>query len=108
MCLRREVLSFCKQVLRLSRNWVAKEPANTAQERQYIRNELRQQIEVNRYLFTEEEIRSKLNEGKNRLAIAQHYGIPYPRPIYFQNGVVTKGRKVNPWNWRTMSSASML
>ncbi|RWS18066.1 hypothetical protein B4U80_07911, partial [Leptotrombidium deliense] len=49
MCLRREVL-------RLSRNWVAKEPANTAQERQYIRNELRQQIEANRYLFTEEEL----------------------------------------------------
>ncbi len=86
MSLKREVLSFYKQIVKLSKNWTAIDSKNTMKEREYIINETKRIINENRDLTNDKEIRKLLEEGVNRMEIARHYRIPYPRPIYYPTG----------------------
>ena len=92
MTLRREVLSFYKQILRLSKNWKAINECNDIKEQQYIRNEGKRLIVQNKHLMDETEIKKLLDEGLKRLEVAKHYRIPYPRPVYYPTGAYVKRR----------------
>ena len=93
MCLRGEVLSFYKQTIRLSKSWKAINDWNTPTERQYITTEAKRLITQNRDLTDEQQIRKLLNEGIERLEIARHYRIPYPRPVYYPTGAYIRKHK---------------
>jgi len=95
MSLKREVLSFYKQILKLSKNWTAINSENTLKEKQYIINEAKRIIYQNKHLTDEKEIKKLLDEGMNRLEIAKHYRIPYPRPVYYPTGAYISYKRKN-------------
>ncbi|KAK3781500.1 hypothetical protein RRG08_054840 [Elysia crispata] len=76
-----QVLSLYRQVLRLSRSWIAvsKISDETNQERAYIRDEARKLFREHKYEKSEARINECLREAETRLGLAQHYGTPYPR-----------------------------
>jgi len=83
MSLRRETLRLYKRLLSIGNNWKAlNHPEETAQERDYIRSETRAQFRKNIGEKSEDRIRELLKEGEKRIQIAEHYGIPYERPVY--------------------------
>ncbi|CAG2114933.1 unnamed protein product, partial [Medioppia subpectinata] len=90
---RPEVLSFYKQVIRLSKAWKAKNELKTSEERIYIRTEAKRLIDGNKHLTEDKEIRKCIADGMRRLQVAQHYGIPYPRPIYYPTGAYLRKQK---------------
>ncbi|XP_054168645.1 LYR motif-containing protein 1-like [Oppia nitens] len=90
MSSRQQVLAFYKRVIRLSYQWKATNDLNTNKERLYIKSELRQMFDTNRHLDNEDDIRRALNEGINRVQVAKHYNIPYPRPVYHPIGSYAK------------------
>lgn len=93
MSLRSEVLSLYKQAIRLSKSWISLSESHTTNEREYIRSEARRLISENKHLTDEQQIRRLLEDGLNRLAVAQHYRIPYPRPVYYPTGAYPRRRK---------------
>uniref|UniRef100_A0A914E6L5 Complex 1 LYR protein domain-containing protein n=1 Tax=Acrobeloides nanus TaxID=290746 RepID=A0A914E6L5_9BILA len=84
--LRREVLSLYRRILKIARNWKAVNPENTPAEQLYIKNEVRAQIRENKNHTEPEKIKKLLEEAEKRIGIAQHYGIPYPKPEYYSKG----------------------
>ena len=91
--LRSQVLSLYRTILRLSRTWQAKQSSETGQERQYIVNEARRSFRLNRDLTSESAIQKALVEGRARVEVARHYRIPYPRPVYYGTGTLTRLNK---------------
>ena len=86
---RSRVLQLYKELIRLSKTWQARAPEETSRERAFIRNETRSLFRDNRNLASDELIDAKLEEGRRRVDVARHYGIPYARPVYYGTGVVT-------------------
>lgn len=83
MSLRREALRLYKRLLSIGNNWKAlNHPEETAKQREYIRSETREQFRKNRDERSEDRVRELLKEGEKRIQIAEHYGIPYDRPVY--------------------------
>lgn len=93
MAHKEEVLRLYKDILRLSRTWNAKSAHDTANERSYILTEARSMFKSNKSLNVDDEIKKKIDEGWKRIEVAKHYGIPYPRPVYFEVGTVTNVEK---------------
>lgn len=93
MAHKQEVLKLYKDILRLSRTWNAKVPQETMKERSYIEAEARSCFKSHKSLANGDEIRKKIDEGWKRVEVAKHYGIPYPRPVYFGVGTVTNIEK---------------
>jgi hypothetical protein len=90
---RRQVLQLYRDILSLAKTWEAKVPSETKQEQDFIRTEARTTFRANKNITETEELDKKLEEGKTRLEIARHYRIPYPRPVYFATGSLTKLEK---------------
>lgn len=90
---RGQVLALYKEILRLSKSWEAKDPQNTHKEREYIKSEARAAFRGNKNLTSEKEVDTKLKDAKDRIEIARHYRIPYPRPTYYGTGTLTKMAK---------------
>lgn len=88
-CRKREVLQLYKDLIRLSQTWQAKSEPETSSERLFIRNETRTLFRDNKNIASAEVIDQKLLEGKKRMEVAKHYGIPYDRPVYYGPGSVT-------------------
>lgn len=90
---RSDVIRLYKELIRLSKTWNAKCPEETTKERSFIRNETRSLFRDNRNMASSELIDQKLEEGRKRLEVAKHYGIPYARPVYYATGAVTGHEK---------------
>lgn len=93
MSLRKDVLSLYRQILGLSRKWEAKNPQDTLKERQYIYNEARTQFRKNKNINNESDIQKLIQEAVDRMEVAKHYKIPYPRPVYFPSGSLVKPKR---------------
>ena len=78
---RSEVLQIYRKILRLSRTWVAKDPNQTKIERNYIVEETTRLFKLNKSLTSPSDINERLREAEARLAMAEHYRNPYPRPV---------------------------
>ena len=79
---RKQVLALYRRIIRLGKTWTAQEADHTETERHYIREEARKQFRANRTETDPAKVRTLLEAGQNRVAIACHYGIPYERPPY--------------------------
>ena len=90
---RQQVLQLYRDILRLAKTWEAKVPSETVKEKDFIRSEARTMFRANKDISDAEELDKKLDEAKTRLEIAKHYRIPYPRPVYFATGTLTRLEK---------------
>jgi len=79
--LRSQVLRLYSRIFRVARNWEAQDPNETKVERNYIVDEARTLFQENKDLRFEDEIRMRVMEAEARLAMAEHYRNPYPRPV---------------------------
>lgn len=104
MAHKQEALKLYKNILRLSRTWNAKSIEDTAKERVYIKTEAKETFNRNKSLIIDEEIKKRIDEGWKRVEIAKHYGIPYPRPVYFEVGTVTNIEKKRMKKKRDLST----
>ncbi|KAI3433340.1 hypothetical protein D9Q98_003158 [Chlorella vulgaris] len=72
---RQQSLSLYRRLLRASRQW-----QGSKEEADYIAQEARQQFREHQHSTgSPQELAHLLEEGENRLAIALHYGIAFPR-----------------------------
>ncbi len=94
--LRSNVLAMYRTLLRLSKSWRAQIPDQTGVERQYIYEETRRLFRLNQNLSKPSEIEERLREAEARLAMAEHYRNPYPRPVNLPHKSFAKreGKKV--------------
>lgn len=94
--LRKEAIHMYKTFIRLSRSWNSIDPNQTGVERNYIREETRKLFRQNQTLKDPREITECIREAEARLAMAQHYRNPYPRPVNLPPKSFAKreGRKV--------------
>ena len=79
--LRSQVLRLYSRIFRVARNWEAQDPNETKVERNYIVDEARTLFQENKDLRVEDEIRMRVMEAEARLAMAEHYRNPYPKPV---------------------------
>jgi len=105
--LRPQVLSIYRRLLRLGRTWVAKSEDQTVVERDYIRDETRRLFRANQHLTSEKEILERVREAEARMTMAEHYRIPYPRPVnlppksYAKKEGRTTGKAIRKLNERS-------
>ena len=94
--LRSQVLRLYSRIFRVARNWEAQDPNETKVERNYIVDEARTLFQENKDLRVEDEIRMRGMEAEARLAMAEHYRNPYPRPVNLPKTSYSKpeGKKV--------------
>mmetsp|Transcript_33132 Transcript_33132/g.84113 ORF Transcript_33132/g.84113 Transcript_33132/m.84113 type:complete len:100 (-) Transcript_33132:4628-4927(-) len=71
---RAQALSLYRQVLRAWRSWEGGE-----QERDYILRTAREEFRAARHLSDPAQIEAALLAAQNRVSVALHYKIPYPR-----------------------------
>ena len=86
--LRSQVLSIYRRILRAARTWEAAEPAETAEQRAYIRAEAGHLFRRHAAEPDSERARQYLAEAESRLELALHYGTPYPRPVNLPPGAL--------------------
>lgn len=79
--LRSQVLRLYSRIFRVARQWEAQDPNETKVERNYIVDEARALFRENKGLVQDDEIRMRMMEAEARLAMAEHYRNPYPRPV---------------------------
>jgi len=79
--IRYQVLKIYKTFIRLSQTWTSSVPSQTGIEKNYIIDETRKLFKANKNLTKPHEINEALREAEARLAMAQHYRNPYPRPV---------------------------
>jgi len=79
--IRYHVLKIYKTFIRLSQTWTSSVPSQTGIEKNYIIEETRKLFKANKNLTKPHEINEALREAEARLAMAQHYRNPYPRPV---------------------------
>ena len=79
--LKYQVLKMYKTFMRLSQTWKSSVPSQTGIEKNYIVDETRKLFKANKNLSKPHEISEALREAEARLAMAQHYRNPYPRPV---------------------------
>lgn len=87
---RSQVLSMYKRILRVGQNWVATHPDNTQTERNYIIEEAKTLFRKNAKITNSHEASERFREVEARLAMAEHYRNPYPRPVNLPPGSYTK------------------
>lgn len=75
------VLGLYRRCLRLGRTWRAKEPLETEAERQFIVEEAKRLFRENKAVSDPVKISEHVREAEARLAMAEHYRNPYPRPV---------------------------
>ena len=94
--LRSQVLRLYSRIFRVARHWEAQDPNETKVERNYIVDEARTLFRENKDLHVEDEIRMRVMEAEARLAMAEHYRNPYPRPVNLPKTSYSKpeGKKV--------------
>ena len=94
--LRNEVLVMYRTLIRLSRQWTAKDTNQTGVEKGYILDETRRLFKANKNLKTNQEISERIREAEARLYMAEHYRNPYPRPVNLPPRSFTKreGKKI--------------
>ncbi|CAD5208344.1 unnamed protein product [Bursaphelenchus xylophilus] len=80
------VLTLFKKILRTGRNWEAKIPEKTTEERKYIREEAFSKFKENKEVKDPEKIKNLIEEAEKRLEIGIHYRLPYERPVYLHPG----------------------
>merc|ERR1719328_750083 len=90
MMSRSQVLSIYKRILRVGQNWVAAHPDNTQVERNYIIDEAKTLFRKNATITDSKEASERYREVEARLAMAEHYRNPYPRPVNLPPGSYTK------------------
>ncbi|VDO83122.1 unnamed protein product [Heligmosomoides polygyrus] len=73
---RNRVLALYKDILKLARNWKARDAQRSLIERTDILTEAKETFREHK------NVGCLILEGEKRLAQAQHYGIPYARPNY--------------------------
>ncbi|XP_037083409.1 LYR motif containing protein 1-like isoform X2 [Pollicipes pollicipes] len=86
--LRGQVLRMYRQILRTARTWEAAEPAQTDEQRLYIRSEAGTLFRRHAGVTDPELVRQYLTEAESRLEMALHYGNPYPRPVNLPPGAL--------------------
>lgn len=79
--LKSQVVKIYKTFIKLSQTWTAKNPSLTEVERNYIKEEARKLFRANKDLQDKHQISEALREAEARLAMAEHYRNPYPRPV---------------------------
>ncbi|NXF97571.1 LYRM1 protein, partial [Eubucco bourcierii] len=81
---RQEVLALYRRIFRIASSWqsASGQVAETAQEKEYIRNEARRLFRKNRNVTDPQLIKQCIEECEARIEIGLHYNIPYPRPIH--------------------------
>jgi hypothetical protein len=62
------------------------------QQRRYILEEARRSMDANRFETNDDKIKQLIEYGYRRMDLAEHYGIPYERPVYFEAGHVQRKR----------------
>ena len=96
MAHRTQVVKLYKTFIRLSQEWIAKDSNQTGIEKNYIVDETRRLFKANKDLKDPNQINEALREAEARLAMAEHYKNPYPRPVNLPPRSYAKreGRKV--------------
>ena len=94
--LRSQVLRLYSRIFRVARQWEAQDPNETKVERNYIVDEARALFRENKGLVQDDEIRMRMMEAEARLAMAEHYRNPYPRPVNLPKTSYAKQVGVRP------------
>uniref|UniRef100_A0A8R1EDK0 Complex 1 LYR protein domain-containing protein n=1 Tax=Caenorhabditis japonica TaxID=281687 RepID=A0A8R1EDK0_CAEJA len=79
---RTRVIQLYRQILKLGKNWKAKEEANTVVERQQILAEARETFREHKQESDPITIGKLIYRAEQRVVQAEHYGIPHARPEY--------------------------
>ena len=89
-------LLFIAIYLRTGDIFQASNPAETIVERNYIRDETKKIFRMNKPITASTEIQERVREAEARLAMAEHYRNPYPRPVNLPPGSysVREGKKL--------------
>ncbi|KJH53161.1 EF hand [Dictyocaulus viviparus] len=97
LCSRTRVLTLYKEILRLGKNWNARDTERTLKERDDILNEARQTFRENAQVTDSKRIADLILFAERRLCHAQHYGIPYERPehVYPQTAYIDRRQRYN-------------
>ncbi|CAJ0577025.1 unnamed protein product, partial [Mesorhabditis spiculigera] len=90
---RRDVLALYKRILRFGQAFESKDPALTAEHRQEILTEAKERFRENVQLSDVKRIGELMDEGRTRMELARHYGIPTARPVYLAPGTAFKKAK---------------
>merc|ERR1712110_193936 len=90
MMSRIKILTIYKRILRVGQNWVATNPDYTQVERNYIIDETKTLFRKNAGINSSQEANERYREAEARLAMAEHYRNPYPRPVNLPPGSYTK------------------
>ncbi|XP_014671117.1 PREDICTED: LYR motif-containing protein 1-like [Priapulus caudatus] len=92
--LRTEVLSLYKRILRTGLSWQSASGSSedTSNERDYILNEAKTLFRKNTLIRDETTIKLYIQEAEARLGLANHYRIPYPRPVNLPQTALPHGK----------------
>ena len=102
MAARSEVLRLYRSVLRRARTWEALDPMETSLERSYIVQEAGEQFRAAKGL-ADAEAKTALADARDRIEIAAHYNIPFPRLAYaapqtsFHGGKKSSFKRSDQW-----------
>merc|ERR1719163_926330 len=96
MISRSRPVSMYKRILRVGQNWTATNPDNTQVERNYILDETKTLFRKNAEIKDVLEANERFREAEARLAMAEHYRNPYPRPVNLPKTSYSKpeGKKI--------------
>lgn len=87
---RKEVFEFYRSVIRITKNWKAKNVADTEIEINFIKNSARQMAKEFKQIQSSEQKTKRLMEMNKWLQISEHYGIPYEKPYHLPSGSMRK------------------
>ncbi|KAH7641198.1 hypothetical protein HUG17_4242 [Dermatophagoides farinae] len=93
--IRKEIFNFYRSVIRMTKNWKAKNESNTEIEIQFIKTMARQMVKELQTIQNNDnnqQMMKRLNEMNKWLQVSQHYGIPYERPYHLPMGSMRKMR----------------
>lgn len=79
---RTRVIQLYRQILKLAKNWKAKEELNTITEKKEIIAEAREAFRDNKKETDPLIIGKLIYRAEQRIVQAEHYGIPHARPEY--------------------------
>ncbi|KRY27198.1 UNC93-like protein MFSD11 [Trichinella spiralis] len=83
---KKQVLDLYRYILKVGKQWTnSSNRGNNISDKEakrYIVEEARRLFKQNKTLTNPIEIEELIREGRTRIAIAVHYGNPYPRPVY--------------------------
>ncbi|KRZ11277.1 UNC93-like protein MFSD11 [Trichinella zimbabwensis] len=82
---KKQVLDLYRYILKVGKEWTSSSHGNNISDKEakrYIVEEARRLFKQNKTVTSPIEIEELIREGRTRIAIAIHYGNPYPRPVY--------------------------